>query len=118
MEREWIQIDSDGSMGGFSSKSVIVTLRKDGSVSLRGIHDLSTEDLGCFSPSGRNGLRTVTDLDDGLRGVLSSIDADIVAPYELADDLERLAKRWDCVLLAAFAKHLIDEVNAEDEDGV
>ncbi len=106
MQRTAIYLGEDGGMGGYHEKYLIVTLRKDGSVSLRGMQDMSTDEYGTYAPRGKTGLTTLAELRAALRSVLRDIGADSVSTGELGQEFRQIAKAWESQLLADLAREL------------
>ena len=108
MKRTSIYVGEDGGMGGYHDKYLIVSLRKDGSVSLRGQQDMSVDGYGSYFPPGKTGLTGVEELDSALWSILYDIGADTVSRWELSEKIRQIAKAWDSPLLARLANHLVD----------
>ena len=108
MKRTEIFVGEDGGMTGFHRKYLVVTLRKDGSVSLRGKMDsrADLEGFGVSMPSGFVGLRSPEHISEALDNVLYDIgafsfDGDQENP-SVEESLLRLAREWcaDCLVEA------------------
>jgi hypothetical protein len=111
MKRRYIEVGEEaaGDMlsGGSSTKYLIVTMRNDGSISIRPKHESSSgsDGWGCYFPKGTTKLRTVKKIHTACETALSEVSWD-VGYTELEEEIRKLGKEWNSSILHSYADFL------------
>jgi hypothetical protein len=112
MKREYINVGKDGGMTGFHEKILVVSLRRNGTISLRGAQDSRLDGYGYYSPPGRTRLASVGDLQEACKEVLDEIDAQPEVEF-IESTFRRLGAEWESQLMLQYADLLRAEYLSE-----